>query len=76
MFVLLLKLDFDVWLNPATMNMLCRSMLIIPDVENRTCPDLDDLKAQFPMRMNDRSVICLMLRGGRALAWLFEIITS
>ena len=54
MFVLLLKLEFDVWLNPAAMNMLCRSMLIIPDMENKTCPDLDDLQAQFPMRMSDR----------------------
>ena len=53
MFLLLLKLEFDVWLNPATMNMLCRSMLIIPDMENKTCPDLDDLQAQFPVRMND-----------------------
>lgn len=76
MFVLLLKLEYDVWLQPSTMNMLCRSMLIIPDLKNRTCPDLDDLEAQFPIRMTDRrSVSCVEQGEHFYMCGLFEMIT-
>ena len=52
--VLLMAIENNVYIDPRSMNLLCRAMLISSDLEKKTCPDLDDLGAQFPMAMKDR----------------------
>jgi len=52
--ILQMAVENQIYIDPQSMNLLCRAMLISPDVEGRTCPDLNDLEAQFPMTMKDR----------------------
>jgi hypothetical protein len=53
MFTVLLKMQYDIWVNPGVVNMLCRALLIVPDLATKTCPDMADLEASFPNKMKD-----------------------
>ncbi|KAK7494871.1 hypothetical protein BaRGS_00013998, partial [Batillaria attramentaria] len=62
MFIFLLKLENDVFLDGESINLLCRAMLIIPDVESRTCPDLDDFRQHFPLKMQGEKNLALYVQ--------------
>ncbi|KAK7107714.1 hypothetical protein V1264_015588 [Littorina saxatilis] len=54
LFVWLLKVGFDVYISAEVVNLLCRSLLLVPDLKNKSCPEVTELETQFPSRMSDR----------------------
>ena len=55
MFFLLLTEKLQVKIeNLKNVNMLCRAMLVTPDMSTQTVPEIDHLKAHFPVMMQDK----------------------
>lgn len=53
-FLLLLAENMKINLGPDDRNAVFRALLIKPDLEKRTCPDITDLYSHFPNLMKDR----------------------
>lgn len=72
MFLLVLHHDNHVPMSHLVMQLLCRFMLLFPDCEKKTCPDLEDLEKNFPQLMKNNKKFVNQIKCNEKLASLIK----